>query len=697
MTHLSIKSKLLVMLLAVSLFSIGVVASLNYYTSYRTLQAEVFSHLTSVRASRADQIEQFVDRLRSETRVVGSSSVIVAAAQEFMVTFRQLESLPVDPDSDLVLRNYYEGTFLPELDSATGHMPEVDTLIPESSASRYLQAHYLARNPYPIAEKSELLGADDGSAYSQSHAKYHHLIKRFLHELGFADAYIVDIDTATIVYSETKQPDFATRLTDGPYAHSHLAELFRTLQRSPDRGLVGIADFQPYAPALGAPSAFIGTPILHNGRAIAVLILRVSDNAINRVMTGGNAWERDGLGKTGETYLVGPDFRMRSNSRFMIEDPVRYTQELREQRMSEAEIKSILRHKSTILTQKVHSYASEQAIAGNEGTGVSVGYRGVEALSSWAPLRIAGLDWGIVSKIDRSEAYAPMQRMARDTLIQTLVVLLVITLAVMFLATSFVRPVNDLIARVRQARAGQTDVSFATESTDEIGDLASSFRELIGSVQKQTRLLGEVTHQNHQLLENLMPKGMAQRVRIGQAEITERIEDVTVVFAELRGLAEYTHTTSDNESVAVLKRLISAFDEVAAQHSVERIKVIGDMYLAVVGLSQPLLDHVSRAVAFAVAARAIVADFNHEKNAQLGLTVGIDCGSVVADVMGQGQFLFQIWGTPVIAADHAMDNGEVNDIVVTRNVRDRLTDQYTFESLQTSKAGAPLWTLADRV
>ena len=72
-------------------------------------------------------------------------------------------------------------------------------------------------------------------------------------------------------------------------------------------------------------------------------------------------------------------------------------------------------------------------------------------------------------------------------------ILLVITIVVMFLATSFVRPVNDLIARVQLARTGKTDVTFATETGDEIGDLARSFRELIDSVQKQTRLLEEAT------------------------------------------------------------------------------------------------------------------------------------------------------------------------------------------------------------
>ncbi len=696
MANLSIKSKLLVMLLAVSLFSIAVVASLNYYTCYKSLQDATFSHLTSVRATRADQIEQFISRLQKETRVIGGSAVSSTAARGFIDAYRKLDGVTVNPDVDAGLRQFYQQTFLPALGKAMGTEPEINALFPDTTPARYLQYHYLARNPFPLGEMGAMMKADDASAYSAVHEQFHAPLRRIALDLGFTDVYLVDIETSEIVYSMSKEPDFATRLSDGPYSHSHFADLFRRVQRAPDRGAVEVADFAAYRPSLGAPSSFLATPVFEGGHAIAVLILQISAEAIDRVMTGGRQWERDGLGKTGEAYLVGSDFLMRSNSRFLIESPDAFVERLRKTKTPEVEIQRILRHNSTILNQKVRSFAAEQAIAGNEGTGVTVGYGGNDILGSWAPLHIAGLEWGIVAKIERDEAYMPMQHMARDTLIQTLLILLVITMVVMFLATSFVRPVNDLIARVQLARTGKTDMTFAAESTDEIGDLARSFRELIGSVQKQTRMLEAATAENQQLLENVMPKGLAQRVRLAQGEITERVEDVTVVFAELKGLAEYTQGVSDTESVSTLKRLIAAFDEAALRYGVERIKTVGDTYLAVTGLSQPLLDHMRRTAQFALAARAIVLDFNRERATHLGLTVGVGSGPVIADAMGHGQFLFQLWGAAVIAADHAMDCGAVNEIVVTRAVRDGLADQYTFKPLPAETSDVPLWTLEAR-
>ena len=696
MANLSIKSKLLVMLLSVSLFSTVVVASLNYYATYQALQANEFSHLTSLRAARTAQIQQLLDRMVLETRA-NSEGVAVEAAREFIAGFRQLKSDAVELDAakDNALREFYREQILTALTADSDAKVELNTVYPETLVARYLQYEYIANNPFPFGEREGMARAEDGSLYSDVHEKFHPRLADLFLGLGFSNVILIDIETGEVVYTARKYISFATSLSDGPYAHGNLADLFRSLQRSPDRGRVEIVDFQRHRARRGIPTAFLGTPLFSDGRPFALLALELPVDAIDRVMTGDQQWQRDGLGKTGEAYLLGPDFLMRSNSRFLIEAPEKFAQDERGLNMSETEIARILRQQSTILNMKVDSFAAEQAIAGNEGTAETVGYLGVDTLASWAPLRVAGLEWGLVAKIDRDEVFAPLHDMARDMLIQALLILLFITLVVMVMATSFVRPVNDLIARVQQARSGNTEVTFQTENSDEIGELARSFGELIAGVRKQTRLLDDATLQNQKLLENVMPKAMAQKMRIGQGDISETIEEVTVVFAQLRGLADYTQATSDKESVAVLKRLISAFDEAASRHGAERIKTIGDTYLAVTGVSLALLDHMRRTVEFARSAREIVMNFNREHGTSLGLTVGIGSGPVIADVIGQGQFLFQLWGAAVIAADHAMDCGGINDIVVTREVHDGLVDQYTFSSFEVASSEIPLWRLID--
>ncbi len=694
MANLSIKSKLLVMLLSVSLFSTATIASLNYYATYQALKASTFSHLTSLRTARTAQIQQFLDRLVLETQA-NSRGVATEAAEAFLAAFGQLENASPDPAKEMVLRQFYREQVLPALAEDLGADVELNSVYPDTPVARYLQYEYIANNPFPLGERELMNRADDGSTYSQVHEKFHSRLSDLFLGLGYSNVLLVDIATSDIVYSARKYISLGTSLADGPYSHGNLAQLVRSFQQAPDPGRVQVADFQRHRARRGVPTAFIGTTLFSDGRPFAVLVLELPVSEIDRIMTGDQQWERDGLGTSGEVYLVGSDQLMRSNSRLLIEDPEAFARREAELNTPQADVERMLRQSSTILNRKVASFAAEQALAGNEGTAVITSYSGVDILASWAPLRVAGLEWGVVARIDKDEVFAPLRTMARDMLIEALLILLVITLAVMMLATSFVRPVNDLIARVQLARSGNTDVSFNTETGDELGDLARSFRELIAGVQKQTRLLEDMTLQNRVLLENVMPRGMAQRMQLGHGSITERVDDVTVVFMELRGLADYTRATSDSESVSVLKRLIGAFDEAAARLGVERIKTVGDTYFAVTGLSEPLLDHMRRSLEFAVSAREMVMNFNREQGTQLGLTVGIDSGSVIADALGQGQFLFQLWGAPVIGADHAMDCGSINDIIVTQAVHTSLADQYTFEPMEVPDSMVSLWRMVE--
>jgi len=418
------------------------------------------------------------------------------------------------------------------------------------------------------------------------------------------------------------------------------------------------------------------------GRPVGVLAVQDSVDAFNQVMTGGGQWERDGLGKTGETIIIGPDFTLRSASRFLIEDPEGYANDQRAIATPEDQIERILTQNSPILEQEVRTEAAAQALRGSTGSGVITDYRGREILGSWAPLKLHDLNWAIVGKMDLDEAFAPIYGLARDTLIQTAIILVIITLVVMLLANSFVRPVNDLIARVRRFGSGEIDVEFDGDTSDEIGDLASSFRELVESARKQTRLIEQVSGENERLLANMLPRRIAQRVQRGDDEdMVETVPDVSVVFAETRGLVECTYQRSANESVQILKQIISTADSIGEKHAVERIKTMGDTYMAAVGLSSPLLDHMRRALEFVRELDDAVQRIGNEHSLNLRLTAGISSGPVITDVAFDDEMLFHLWGEAVIQADHARDHAAEGQIVVTQVVRDKLADSYRFEAL----------------
>ncbi len=273
---------------------------------------------------------------------------------------------------DAALRQFYQQTFVPALEKATGRTVEIDSLLPETPAARYLQYHYIAKNPFPIARKGR-------------HAARRRRVRLQPRARSVpSDVAAPDPDLRVRRYLPHRHRDRRDRLYGRQARRTSRPASPTVATRARISEICsGACSARPIAArwrsrtssaicrSLDAPRAFIGAPVFDGGRAIAVLVLRLSPDAIDRVMTSGQQWERDGLGKTGEAYLVGPDFLMRSNSRFLIESPELYAEQLTKSGMPRGEVATILREKSSILYQKVRSEAAEQALQGDEGTGVA--------------------------------------------------------------------------------------------------------------------------------------------------------------------------------------------------------------------------------------------------------------------------------------------------------------------------------------
>ena len=95
-----------------------------------------------------------------------------------------------------------------------------ETYIPQSKAAQYLQYHYITQNPNPVGEKGKLIDAQDGSGYSQVHAKYQDKFQHIINKFGYYDLFLIDFNRGDIVYSVYKEADYATNLNTGPYRYS---------------------------------------------------------------------------------------------------------------------------------------------------------------------------------------------------------------------------------------------------------------------------------------------------------------------------------------------------------------------------------------------------------------------------------------------------------------------------------------------
>lgn len=312
--RLSIRSKLLAMLLVVSILSILAASYFAYRSSSRALTSQATEQLTSVRDARTRQVQStFVGLTRSA--VLNSGNLTATEAMSaFTRDFNQLRARPTSATEQSALDGYYSDTFLPELRKNTDGEVTARSFEPTGNAARYLQSRYTVPAKGDFDASIKVDDAGDGSAWSADHAKYHGFFRQVVESNNFDDALLVD-PNGNVVYSAYKGVDLGTNLLTGPYKDSGLETAFREVLRSNTVNDVSLVDFEPYAPSYDVPTGFALSPIGVDVRLTGVLVVQLPTENINAVMTSNGQWAETGLGQTGESYLVGPDGTLRSTSR----------------------------------------------------------------------------------------------------------------------------------------------------------------------------------------------------------------------------------------------------------------------------------------------------------------------------------------------------------------------------------------------
>lgn len=181
------------------------------------------------------------------------------------------------------------------------------------------------------------------------------------------------------------------------------------------------------------------------------------------------------------------------------------------------------------------------------------------------------------------------------------------------------------------------------------------------------------------LLLNVLPKPIAARLKLGEATIADRHEEVTVLFADI---VDFTRMSSDADPVAVVNKLneiFSDFDDLADKYGLEKIKTIGDAYMVAGGLPEPRPDHAEAVAAFAIEIVDAISRHQSWTGEPIQLRVGISSGPIVAGVIGRQKFIYDLWGDAVNVASRMESNGLASEIQVTPEVKALLDSRYAFE------------------
>ena len=193
------------------------------------------------------------------------------------------------------------------------------------------------------------------------------------------------------------------------------------------------------------------------------------------------------------------------------------------------------------------------------------------------------------------------------------------------------------------------------------------------------RLLLAERERSERLLLNVLPAPIAARLKQGEEVIADGFPEVTVLFADLVDFTRRSQETTPERVVRVLDDLFSALDQLAERHGLEKIKTVGDAYMAVGGLPEPRPDHAEAVAEMALAVREEVARHLDPGGRPLAVRIGIDTGPVVAGVIGRRKFSYDLWGDTVNTASRMESQGVAGCIQVTDRTYRRLRDRYRFE------------------
>ena len=202
---------------------------------------------------------------------------------------------------------------------------------------------------------------------------------------------------------------------------------------------------------------------------------------------------------------------------------------------------------------------------------------------------------------------------------------------------------------------------------------------LLGEAVRGRRALAVEQDRSERLLLNVLPAPIAARLKQGEAVIADRFQEVTVLFADLVDFTRSSDHSTPERVVQVLDDLFTAFDRLAERHGLEKIKTIGDAYMAVGGLPEPRPDHAQAVAEMAMAVREETARHRDPSGQPLALSIGIDTGPVVAGVIGTTKFSYDLWGDTVNTASRMESSGVPGCIQVTERTYRRLRDGYRFE------------------
>ena len=365
---------------------------------------------------------------------------------------------------------------------------------------------------------------DVAEAFNPKTANNDEFYQHYIEKYGYYDLFLIN-PNGHIFYTVTKEADLNTNILNGKYADSNLGQLIKEISQTKQYGFV---DFAPYEPSNGDPASFVAQPLFKSDGKVALYVaLQLPLEGIQAIMG-----IREGMGETGESYLVGNDLRMRSNS-FL--DP-----KGRSVKASFA---------GSIEQNGVDTEAAKRALKGERGTDIILDYNGNQVLSSFDKIEFASFNWAIISEIDEPEAFASIYRNTMFMLMLMLVIVIVIVLVGVFIGNRMTKPITEISSVAQRVAEGDLTIHVAKTSNDEVGHLQEAIEQMINNLSRMVGNISGIAIQQASASEELaLITTQTSNTLTGQQAISEQL---ATAMQEMGATASEVAVSTSNTSSAV--------------------------------------------------------------------------------------------------------------------------------------------------
>lgn len=635
----SLRARLTRTLVGLGLLSVVLLATVNFFVVRGLLDRGVHGQLASVRDMREASIELSIDRLLTRVAVLGGDKGIADALDAFSAAYGEIDMELTDDQLD-ELAAPYEPTV--ELYDAAGvEHPPATELVPTTTPGRYVQYHYVADNPYADDERAELADAGDGSAYSDVHVANHEFLRGLAGSVGASDLLLVDGATAEVVYSVDKHLDLGQDVETGALTDSGLGTSWHELGGTAVNDAV-LSDSRYYLPSSNSPVVHVAAAVRSRAEVIGAVVVTFEIDALTTMVSADGQWDDLGLGNTGDAYVVGADFALRTMPRSWSDDPEGYIDRYLDTGGDERAADLMEFTESPVLIQTVDNPAVRAARAGERFIGTVDSYFGRETLAASAPVDAGDLGWIVVTEQETGETRDELERFAVTIGLLLAVLLPVLAIIGVVLARALARPVRPLVDAAGRIADGDYLTDVPDLGRTELGDVGRQLEGVAAELRQQEEAIEEEEARITTMLSSVLPESLVDPVRRGERSIGDVTDTGTVVTITVRGLPE--PSGSEQEMLHELStRLTHEITGMAEARRIERVRVAPEQLLFVAGRGQPGHD-----AAAAAALASDVVDMLERVATELGLEftahAGLAAGLVATGLLGSRQVALGMWG-----------------------------------------------------